>query len=189
MQETWVRSLSWEDPLEKGKYLLQYSGMGNSTDCIVHGVAKSRTWLSNFRFHYYPYILFPQFLSLGQLCPSQPYPRGDGGRTPSALTVAFNNVSPECIHLIRIACLCALWFSCVWFFATPWTVACQAPLSMGFSRQEYWSGLPFCSPRDLSDTGTNPYHLHLLRWLADSVQVSHLGDSRQDGGSASSFPH
>ena len=43
MQETWVRSLSWEDPLEKGKYLLQYSGMGNSTDCIVHGVAKSRT--------------------------------------------------------------------------------------------------------------------------------------------------
>ena len=32
---------------------------------------------------------------------------------------------------------------------TPWTVACQAPLSMGFSRQEYWSGLPFLSPRDL----------------------------------------
>ena len=34
-------------------------------------------------------------------------------------------------------------FSCVWFFVTLWTVACQAPLSMGFSRQEYWSGLPF----------------------------------------------
>ena len=34
------------------------------------------------------------------------------------------------------------------FFATPWTVACQAPLSMGFSRQEYWSGLPFPSPVD-----------------------------------------
>ena len=33
--------------------------------------------------------------------------------------------------------------------ATPWTVACQAPLSMGFSRQEYWSGLPFPSPGDL----------------------------------------
>ena len=37
--------------------------------------------------------------------------------------------------------------------ATPWTVACQAPLSMGFSRQEYWSGLLFPSPGDLSNTG------------------------------------
>ena len=41
-------------------------------------------------------------------------------------------------------------------FATPWTVACQAPLSMGFSRQEYWSGLPFPSPGDLSDSGIEP---------------------------------
>ena len=41
-------------------------------------------------------------------------------------------------------------------FATPWTVAYQAPLSMGFSRQEYWSGLPFPSPRDLPDPGIEP---------------------------------
>ena len=40
--------------------------------------------------------------------------------------------------------------------ATPWTVACQAPLSMRFSRQEYWSGLPFPSPRDLPDPGIKP---------------------------------
>ena len=38
----------------------------------------------------------------------------------------------------------------------PWTVACQAPLSMGFSRQEYWSGLPFPSPGDLPDPGIKP---------------------------------
>ena len=44
----------------------------------------------------------------------------------------------------------------VQLFATPWTVAYQAPLSMGFSRQEYWSGLPFPSPGDLSDPGTEP---------------------------------
>ena len=37
--------------------------------------------------------------------------------------------------------------------APPWTVACQAPLSMGFSRQEYWSGLPFPSPGDLPNPG------------------------------------
>ena len=41
-------------------------------------------------------------------------------------------------------------------FATPWTVACQAPLSMGFSIQEYWSGLPFPPPGDLPDPGIEP---------------------------------
>ena len=42
------------------------------------------------------------------------------------------------------------------FFAIPWTVAHQAPLSMGFFRQEYWNGLPFPSPGDLSDPGIQP---------------------------------
>ena len=46
--------------------------------------------------------------------------------------------------------------SCVQLFATPWTVAYQAPPSMGFSRQEYWSGLPFPSPGDLPDPGIEP---------------------------------
>ena len=51
MWETWVRSLGWEDPLEKGKTSpLQYSGLENSMDCIVHGVAKSWTQLSDFHF-------------------------------------------------------------------------------------------------------------------------------------------
>ena len=43
--------------------------------------------------------------------------------------------------------------SCVQLFATLWTVACQDPLSMEFSRQEYWNGLPFPPPGDLSDPG------------------------------------
>ena len=42
-------------------------------------------------------------------------------------------------------------------FATPWTVARQAPLSMEFSRQEYWSALPFPSPGDLPDPGIEPW--------------------------------
>ena len=46
------------------------------------------------------------------------------------------------------------WLSHVRFFTTPWTVTHQAPLSMGFSRQEYWSGLPFSTPRDLPDPET-----------------------------------
>ena len=44
-------------------------------------------------------------------------------------------------------------------FATPWTVACQAPLPMEFFRQEYWSGLPFPPPRDLPDPGVKPTSL------------------------------
>ena len=50
--------------------------------------------------------------------------------------------------------VCALChFSHVWLFETPWTVACQAPLSMGFSWHEYWSGSPNPPPRDLPDPG------------------------------------
>ena len=53
MWETWVRSLGWEDSLEKEKgYLLKYSDLENSMDCIVHGVTKSWTRLSDFYFHY-----------------------------------------------------------------------------------------------------------------------------------------
>ena len=49
----------------------------------------------------------------------------------------------------------------VLFFATPWTAAHQAPPSMGFSRQEYWSGLPFLSPGDLPNPGIEPGSLAL----------------------------
>ena len=48
------------------------------------------------------------------------------------------------------------WLSHVLLFATPWTVAYQPPLSMGFFRQEYWSGLPFPSSGDLPDPGIEP---------------------------------
>ena len=47
-------------------------------------------------------------------------------------------------------------FSRVWLCEIPWTAALQVPLSMGFSRQEYWSGLPFPSPGDLPNSGIKP---------------------------------
>ena len=57
-------------------------------------------------------------------------------------------------------CVCMLHhFSCVLLFATLWTVACQAHLSMGFARQEKWSGLPCPPPGDLPQ-GLNPGLLH-----------------------------
>ena len=60
--------------------------------------------------------------------------------------------------------------SCVRLFATPWTATYQATLTMGFPRQEYWSGLPFPSPGDLPDPGTK---LHLLLWQVDSLLLSY----------------
>ena len=55
--------------------------------------------------------------------------------------------------------------SCVRLFATPWTVAYQAPPFMGFSRQEYCSGLPFPSPGNLPDERLNPGLLHCRQTL------------------------
>ena len=57
-------------------------------------------------------------------------------------------------------------------FATPWTVVYQASPSMGFSSQEYWSGLPFPSPGDLPSQGIKPMSLH---WQVDSLPLSHQG--------------
>ena len=57
-------------------------------------------------------------------------------------------------------------------FATPWTVARQAPLSMGFPRQEYWSRLPFPSPGDSPRPGIKPVFLALQ---VDSLPLSHQG--------------
>ena len=64
----------------------------------------------------------------------------------------------------------------VQLFAIPQTVARQAPLSMGFSRQEYWSGLPFPSPGDLSDPGIEPVSPTLQ---ADSLPSKLQGRSRR----------
>ena len=60
-------------------------------------------------------------------------------------------------------------------FVIPWTVVCQAPVSMRFSRLEYWSGLPFSSPGDLPNPGSNPRLLHLqvdlYHWATREARV------------------
>ena len=65
--------------------------------------------------------------------------------------------------------------SCVQLCATLWTVAHQAPLSMGFSKQEYWSGLPFPPPRDLPNPGIEPASPACPALQADSLPLSHQG--------------
>ena len=60
------------------------------------------------------------------------------------------------IHFYDLCCCCWVAKLCLIFWGTPWTVAHQGPLSMGFPRQEHWSGLLFPSPGDLPDPGIEP---------------------------------
>ena len=62
-------------------------------------------------------------------------------------------------------------FSHAGLFAILWTIACQTPLSMGFSRQEQWSRLPCPPPGDLSNTEIEPTSLSLLHWQAGSLPL------------------
>ena len=77
----------------------------------------------------------------------------------------------QVLRFLACVCVCAQAqllssvHSCI-----PWTVARQAPLSVGFSRQEHWSGLLFPSPGDLPDPGIKP----ALDWQVDSLPLSHL---------------
>ena len=73
-----------------------------------------------------------------------------------------------------LVCVLTL-FSHVLLFATLWTVAHQAPLSMGFSWQDYWNGLPCCPPGDLPDPGIKLVSPALQ---LDSLPLSHWGSPR-----------
>ena len=68
----------------------------------------------------------------------------------------------KAVVLTCVSCVCACLlshFRHVQLFTSPWIIAHQAPLSMGFSRQEYWSGLPWPPPGDLPDPGIEPISL------------------------------
>ena len=75
--------------------------------------------------------------------------------------------------------MCLLsYFSRVRLFVTLWTVAPQAPPSMGFSRHQYWSGLPCRPPGDLPDPGSNLHLLYLLHWQVGSLPLTPPGKPR-----------
>ena len=182
---------------------LQYSCLENSMDrglwwAASHGVTKSQTRLNDWAYTYTqlwntfpPYTCFtrvtvisldnfswditlfgkssltPQvsvFLLFPQLCilPLAP-----------VLTTLFCNYIfiCQCMHVCMLS-----HFSPIPLFATPWTVACQAPLSMGFPRWEHWSGLPFPSPGNLPNPGIKPGSLCVScigRWSPLFVSMSY----------------
>ena len=81
---------------------------------------------------------------------------------PESRVGGFDHVKSSFVQLLVLTeggCVCVIR---VWFFATLWTVACQAPLSMGFPRQEYWVGCHFLLPGIFDTQELNPYLLRLL---------------------------
>ena len=97
--------------------------------------------------------------------------------TPESLLLAKKQREKKKDFFYWCACVPSS-FSCVQLFATPWIllVACQAPLSMGFSKQEYWSGLPCPSPGDLLNPGIEPRFPVSSALQADSLPPSHWGN-------------
>ena len=71
---------------------------------------------------------------------------------------------------------------------TPWTVACQAPLSMGSLRQEYWGGLPFSSSGDLPDPETEPASPALAGWFFTNEPMGKLNKEHQERNGSGSPP-
>ena len=80
------------------------------------------------------------------------------GRIPTIST------GTKTTRLLALAGESACVLSHVWFFVTPWIIAHQVPLSLGFSWQEYWSGFPFPSPGDLPDPRIEPVSLASCAW-------------------------
>ena len=137
---TWCNWLPGHSPAQQpGKNRLRY---------LVHPVP----WILPSCMHpsvqaSYPLLSLSRSLSLSSWHPrnSHDFSTQSIVMGPSGFYMMQVRVKPKCQSLTR-----------VWLFATPWTVTWQAPLPIEFSRQEYWSGLPFPSPADLPNPGIDP---------------------------------
>ena len=101
------------------------------------------------------YLLCSSQFSPPSKCHILPYLVNSNGKSLSH-SPEWSYKSWLCSAKQLLGWVCAQSLRCVRLFATLWTVACQAPPSMRFSRKEYWSGLPFSSPGDLPNPGIKP---------------------------------
>ena len=107
--------------------------------------------------------------------------------TVSQWSTFLSALPPPCLFMHMCVCVCARVCTCTHTcthtlsrsvlsdFATPWTIACQAPLSLEFPRQEYWSGLHLLFQGTFLTQGSNPHLQCLLYWQEDSLPLSYLG--------------
>ena len=165
MWETWVRFLGWDNPLAKREgYTLQCSGLENSMDCIVHGVTKSRTRLSNFHFH------------------------NKGKKTEALRPFKLHSHSND--HPVN----CSLHFavqllSHIQLFAIPWAAAQQASLSFTVSQSaqthSQWVNIPsnHLIPSPLSPSTLNLSSIKVFS-NASALCISWPGQSTEASASA-----
>ena len=144
----------------------------------VPGVPKSGTWLSDWAYthpHTHTHTHPTQWRTLVVILGSD-----DSGIQCSMIQPISPNLTPlhnfpASVKLI----MCSI--SCTWLFVTPWSVAHLDPLSIGFYRQEYWSGLPFPPPGDLPNPGTKLESLaspaladKFTTWATWEASVKHI---------------
>ena len=114
----------------------QNNWLGFWLDCIVSIGQVEKNWHLDNTESSYPWRIFPFILFFSNFV------------LQSFLHIHLIHILFVSMHIQSL--------TYVWLFATPWTVANQTCLSIGLSRQEYWSGLPFLSPGDLPDPGIKP---------------------------------
>ena len=135
MHETWVRSLIWEDSTCLGatKSVLSLCSRARELQLLKPACPRTRAPQKEKPLQWEAHML--------QLkrSPKMPQPEKSPNKK---IKLNIKNMKVKSFSRVRL-------------FATPWTVAYQAPLSMGFSRQEYWSGVPLPSPGELPNPGTN----------------------------------
>ena len=103
--------------------------------------------------------------------------RGLGGKSKHHIIFAFIFYRTKLCFVYNVNFVALQLLSHSQLFVTPWTVARQAPMSMEFSRQDYWIGLPFPTPRDLPNQGIESMSFHLLHWQVDYLLLCHLPSS------------
>jgi len=145
---------------------------GGAWWAAVRGVAEGRTRLNGFTFTFHFHALEKEMGTHSSVLAW----RIPGTREPGGLpSMGLHRVGHDGSDLAAAAvfhCVCTHIFVVVWSLSrdqlsmTPWTVAHQAPLSIGFSRQEYWSGLPFPSLIQTFTTSYVSVHSLMDTWIA-----------------------
>ena len=150
-------------------------------------VTTSQIWLSDFTFTFHFHALEKEMATHSSVVAWRIPGTGEPGGLPSMgshrvrhdwsdlAAAAAGNLYILCPHRMH-TCMCVLSsFSHVQLFVTLWTVDRQAPLSMGFCRQEYWSGLPCPPPGNLPNIGIEPAYPVSPSLQVDSLPLSYQG--------------